>query len=768
MPAPLRTPAAPPIPVAPSEEAWRAMSQAERDRFVDAVNDALSDPARTMEEGRPHVRAKNRVVDMLSLHFEAMGRVIYVADDMAAIYPGEECISPDVLIVLDVEQPEDDERMAWVVADEGRGLDLALEVLHKGDRKKDLVDNVTRYARLGISEYFIYDWGKQQLYGYRLELPEARRYQRIVPQSGRYHSTVLGLDLVLQGGSLRFYHGMGELIGSDELIDRLTDMVDSLEAKAEQAEAAFEQAEAKAVRAEASAELAKARLDEALASSRENVLAFLAARRLACTDEIRDRVLTCDDFAMVVPVPVVLQEGDVKTLERSVFDRVDQLAAPRLVEYWEQDPCEIERYPRERWRNRRTMKSAEMVPSAMESGGDYKVTIEAEFTVAEYDIVILSAEDASGLDRWLQDSGYAIPPGAEPLLRPYVQQGMKFFVAKVDAQKVAFDEQGQAMLSPLRFHYDSEDFVLPVRLGLINAKGAQDLLIHILARNQRYELANYENVTIPTNLEVKDETREHFGQFYASLFDHTLEQRPKAVVTEYAWAAASCDPCPVEPLSSQELRVLGADALPELKHYFDEQGNMLPEAEYSMAYEFTITRLHARYDKASLGEDLVFRTAPPIVGGREFLQTDGKLERGAVPAEYGTDNFQARYIIRHYWEGAVACANPEFGKWGGPPGGGSSTEVARDLAFVPRGAKLEKFVTASAHEELGLASPAPASNVTYAAKRERSFERQASGEGDGCAHCSIDDQRWGLGAVASLGMLGLLGLGLRRRDRSRA
>ena len=45
------------------------------------------------------------------------------------------------------------------------------------------------------------------------------------------------------------------------------------------------------------------------------------------------------DFAMVVPVPVVLQKENVKTLPRDVFDHVDKLTAPRLVEYWEQDPC---------------------------------------------------------------------------------------------------------------------------------------------------------------------------------------------------------------------------------------------------------------------------------------------------------------------------------------------------------------------------------------------------------------------------------------------
>src|SRR3954466_12032356 len=48
-----------------------------------------------------------------------------------------------------------------------------------------------------------------------------------------------------------------------------------------------------------------------------------------------------DDFAMVIPVPVVLHEPDVKTLPRTVFDHTDALGSPRLVEYWEQDPCPV-------------------------------------------------------------------------------------------------------------------------------------------------------------------------------------------------------------------------------------------------------------------------------------------------------------------------------------------------------------------------------------------------------------------------------------------
>ena len=44
-------------------------------------------------------------------------------------------------------------------------------------------------------------------------------------------------------------------------------------------------------------------------------------------------------FALVVPVPVVLQKDNVKTLPRDLFAKLEQLDAPRLVEYWEQDPC---------------------------------------------------------------------------------------------------------------------------------------------------------------------------------------------------------------------------------------------------------------------------------------------------------------------------------------------------------------------------------------------------------------------------------------------
>ena len=250
------------------------MTPRQRDELQLEVLAALSDPADLMSEGRPHKRAKSRALDMLGLHFKTLGRDVYLAEEMAVMYPGEEGFSPDVLAVLDVPQPDDDQRLAWVVADERRGLDFVLEVLHRGDRKKDLVTNVDRYARLGIPEYFVYDRAQERIVGYRLPAEGERRYQRIVPQAGRYSSAVLGLDLAVQGGSLRFFYGIGELIGSDDLIDRLNGMVEGLVAKADAAEA---------------------KADAAVGALREAVLTLLSVRGVECGARERARVLSCDD-----------------------------------------------------------------------------------------------------------------------------------------------------------------------------------------------------------------------------------------------------------------------------------------------------------------------------------------------------------------------------------------------------------------------------------------------------------------------------------------
>jgi hypothetical protein len=401
-----------------------------------------------------------------------------------------------------------------------------------------------------------------------------------------------------------------------------------------------------------------------------------------------------EDFALVVPVPVVLHKEDVKTLPHDVFDHIDSLSAPRLVEYWEQDPCSP-RY-KEYERLRRHAASAPMKKGGGGGDKDLGVKIEAQFVVGEYQIVILSAKDSGGLDQWLRINQYKIPEGAAEALAPYVREQSKFFVAKVDIKKVQRDAQGVMQLSPLRFGFDANELRLPVRLGLLNAKDKQDLIVYVLHPTSRFEVANYRNIFIPTNLEVADEIRNGFAPFYAQLFDATLAPyQGKAVVTEYAWQTSSCDPCPTPPLQPSDLATLG-----------DDSAKQQPQDRYGFA-SWVLTRLHARYDKTTLSEDLIFKAARPVLGGRATW--DGKSEGSTEPSfESGANNFQARYIIRHYWTGPVKCAKPEWGEWGGPPAGGDSApRAAKGLATAARGAVQLDKVVRSPLPKLGIAGQKP-------------------------------------------------------------
>ncbi len=459
-------------------------------------------------------------------------------------------------------------------------------------------------------------------------------------------------------------------------------------------------------------------------------------------------------FAMVVPVPVVLHEADVKTLTKDVFAHVEQMGAPRLVEYWEQDPCGSNHEGDE------VMKSVNMAPamSAPEEKAkkeDLGVTIEAKFTVGEYNILILSAKEATGLDTWLRQENYTIPDGAVPLLRPYVESGMKFFVAKVDPAKVTFVD-GRAALSPLRFHYDSEEFALPIRLGLANSSGTQDLIVNILSPNQRYEVSNYENVTIPTNLDVAESVKDKFGSFYAALFDRTVEKNPGAVVTEYAWQATTCDPCPGPALDQSDFLTLGADVL---------SGPQDKPAAYRNA-DFVLTRLHARYGK-DMKDDLRFKDAKPIAGGREHLVTGAKLEEGAVAAP--ENNFQGRYAVRHVWTGPLTCDKPVRGRWGGPPRElmakpgftPTGTQAALDLAFAPRGGVVLASAVLQDVPEIDLQAGNQKKPLAVGTGIHRRADEDQSKKKSGCG-CQASDSG---GLLMALGGLGWVLA--RRRPRSR-
>ena len=443
--------------------------------------------------------------------------------------------------------------------------------------------------------------------------------------------------------------------------------------------------------------------DAPLVNHAANVVLMRDGKRTVLAME-NDYQGPAQDFVLVIPVPVVMHKDGVRTLSREVFAHLDQVTAPRLIEYWEQDPCVTKAT---------AVATPTPTPSSMRLpvlADTHGVSTEAKFTVGEYDVVILNTKDSRGLDAWLRDAKYKVPANAEALFRPYVERGMKFFVAKVDPKKVKF-EGGRAILSPIRFSYDAETFELPLRLGALSSDGSQDVVVTILAKGQRYEAANVPNVAIPTNLDLNDAAKKQFGAFYAALFDRTIEKNPRAAVTEYAWAVTTCDACTAPPLTASDLATLGTDSLPgapvscDPPFYVDSDGHQRRKPECLVGFptppppqndrtrkhgehsdELVMSRLHLRYGKEPLPDDLVLRVGAPLAGGREMVGSDGALEHGASGAK--ANQFQARYAVRHSWAGAITCKEPHRGVWGPPPGtkADALAKAAVGVAFAPRGA----------------------------------------------------------------------------------
>jgi hypothetical protein len=332
------------------------------------------------------------------------------------------------------------------------------------------------------------------------------------------------------------------------------------------------------------------------------------------------------EFAIVIPVPTVLEKDQIHVGDRALVDRIDAYSAPRLVEYYDENPCAMAR-----------LQNGSGAPTAaMEMSGARNrradalgVTIEARYTVGEYDILILSATQSSGLETWLRRSGYRIPAGASRVLGSYIRQGLKFFVAKVNLKEQ--QKLGFSYLRPIQVAFESPRFALPIRLGTVNANGPQELFVYTLTRKGRVETTNYRTVRLPSDMDLPLFVKEQFPAFYRDMFGHQVRKNGMTTVfTEYAWDMGWCDPCAAPPLSAEELRGLGV-------FWLDEAGggvtpgvrSRVPSAGPVNAF---ITRLHVRYDGAHFPEDLVFQ------------ETADRT------------NFQGRYVLRHPWKGSDDCA----------------------------------------------------------------------------------------------------------------
>jgi hypothetical protein len=336
------------------------------------------------------------------------------------------------------------------------------------------------------------------------------------------------------------------------------------------------------------------------------------------------------EFAVVIPVPTRIERDQIHVGDKAIIDHLDAYSAPRLVEYFDDNPCMVPML-QERMAGAAGGRFPAATPAAGARARSLGVTIEAQYTVGEYDILILSATQSTGLETWLKENGYRIPQGAASVLGSYIRQNMRFFVAKVNLKEKA--KLGFSYLRPIQVAYESPKFMLPIRLGTVNANGPQELFVYALTRRGRVETTNYRTVKLATGMDLPLFVKQEFPAFYKAMFsEHVRRESMRAVFVEYAWDMGWCDPCAADPLSRDELRSLGVFWLDEGSPVSRGRSPQVFPPFRPAPQNVFITRLHVRYDNAHFPEDLVFQETAD------------------------RENLQARYVLRHPWTGTDSCS----------------------------------------------------------------------------------------------------------------
>ena len=285
------------------------------------------------------------------------------------------------------------------------------------------------------------------------------------------------------------------------------------------------------------------------------------------------------EFGMVIPVPSAVQKEDVKVVDDKVFDALETSTAPTVTEVIEPE-CNsagggigsMEK------------SAAPMVATSDGAGrlraADYGVKVESHFFAGEYEMAVLSGKNADGLVQWLQKFHYDVPDDAKAVFDGYIKQKMMFFLARVYVKEMG---NGRRHLRPIQVHYTTPKLMLPIRLGMVNADGPQEILLFALSPKGRIESTNYRSVPMPTGAALPWFAKDQWNDVYGAVFDDQ-ERR-------------------------EDQRVLFLEAAQTAPGNAD---TVKAGARWSTSLPTTVTRLHFRYADAGFPEDLVLQTTADI------------------------------------------------------------------------------------------------------------------------------------------------------------
>lgn len=419
-----------------------------------------------------------------------------------------------------------------------------------------------------------------------------------------------------------------------------------------------------------------------------------------------------EPFALIMPVPDDVKALEVRAVKREFMARLDQLSAPRFHAFFEQDPCSSEPVEQD-WEVRYRAPAQGLLSPAFIPPPETNWTVPNDIAIrtepvfkqseSEYRFSILKVTTAEALQRWLATKGYHANAGALASLLRTPELNTQLLVTEVDPRHVELLADGGLQLGAIRYVTHRPFTRISSTLGLAHSPGHQDLFVYVLHPTDRYEVANYKNSELPSNIEVDPAAAEHVAPLYNGLFDRRLATEPASVVTEYVWSTVGCgEPCPNAPLTLSELMTLGGDVVEarlvpaparhpeplteteEEKQQFATQMVDKSASERAQAQrqhqvlrrelarrralierqQYVLTRLHYRYTPQSLQSDIELRPTSVAIEGGVGIPQGPKGQLPTRSHEAKRNHFQARFVSLLPFPNAIQCANPTRFRWG--------------------------------------------------------------------------------------------------------
>jgi len=190
-----------------------------------------------------------------------------------------------------------------------------------------------------------------------------------------------------------------------------------------------------------------------------------------------------EGFAWVVPVPPSFT-GELGVLPPSTLRLLDAATSPRII-----PPGQFG------WDKEDAFDSATGGgdDDDLDGDDDDDVDVTELPQVGPYAPQLISSTDAAALTAWLNDNGYLITDEMAPFVAEYVSAGMNFLGMKLAPEAKVQD------IAPIAITYTGDQPMIPLVLTAVAAEPEMGILVFI-AGSERYEPANYEGLTIDTDL----------------------------------------------------------------------------------------------------------------------------------------------------------------------------------------------------------------------------------------------------------------------------